>query len=146
MDTKRVAIVAVFAALAIILNPDVSRISFPAPFLPFLPYQNWEIPIFTAFLLLGPKPGLFIALIGSAGPLAFHPTFIAVGGIIACLAMLGGFYPSIQTRHAQRPSKERAVNQENGNSHHSRCGNISRWGYGDPELLYAPADALFDRA
>jgi riboflavin transporter FmnP len=91
MDTKRVALVAVFAALAIVLSPGISRISVPSPFFG-LPYQVWEIPIFVAFLLLGPKPGLLIALIGSAAVVAFHPTLMAVSGVLAFFAMLGGFY------------------------------------------------------
>jgi len=114
MDTKRISLVAIFAALAIILNPDVSRISIPAPFAPFLPYQVWEIPIFVAFTLLGPKPGLFIALIGSIALLAFHPGVIAVGGIMACVAMLGGFYLAYKlvTRNVPRekmPSTRKTV-------------------------------------
>jgi riboflavin transporter FmnP len=92
MDTKRVALTATFAALAIVLNPDISRISIPAPFPPFLPYQVWEIPIFVAFLLFGPKPGLIIAIIGSAAIVTLHPNIIGFGGVIAMLAMLGGTY------------------------------------------------------
>lgn len=91
MNTKRIALVAVFAALAIVLNPDVSRISIPSPFFG-LPYQVWEIPIFVAFLVVGPVPGLFVALIGSLALLALHPNIVGFGGIVACLAMLGGFY------------------------------------------------------
>ena len=91
MDTKRVALIAVFAALSIILSPGISRISIPSPFFG-LPYQVWEIPIFVAFLLLGAKPGLFVACLGSLALVAFQPTFIAVAGVLACFAMLGGFY------------------------------------------------------
>lgn len=91
MDTKRVALVAIFAALAIVLNPNVSRISIPSPFL-LLPYQLWEIPTFVAFLVIGPKPGILIALISSAGMLAFNQNIVAIGGVIALFAMLGGFY------------------------------------------------------
>jgi riboflavin transporter FmnP len=73
------------------LNPGISRISIPSPFFG-LPYQVWEIPIFVALLSVGPKPGLFVAGVGSLMLLAFQPTVIAAGGIIACFAMLCGFY------------------------------------------------------
>jgi riboflavin transporter FmnP len=91
MDTKRIALVAVFSALTVVLSPGISRISIPSPFFG-LPYQVWEIPIFVAFLSVGPKPGLFLAGVGSLMLLAFQPTIIAVGGIIACFATLFGFY------------------------------------------------------
>jgi riboflavin transporter FmnP len=91
MDTKRVALIAVFAALAIALSPGISRISIPSPFFG-LAFQVWEIPIFVAFLVVGPKSGLFVACVGSVVMFAFQPTFIAVGGVLACFAMLGGFY------------------------------------------------------
>jgi riboflavin transporter FmnP len=91
MDTKRVALVAVFAALTIVLSPDISRISIPSPFFG-LPYQVWEIPIFVAFLLLGSKPGFLIFGVGSLVLVAFRPDPIAVGGVLACFSMLGGFY------------------------------------------------------
>jgi riboflavin transporter FmnP len=90
MDTKRVALVAVFSALAIVLSPGVSRISIPSPFFG-LPYQVWEIPIFVAFLMFGPKFGLLVAAVGSVTLVAFQPTFIAVSGVLACFAMLTGF-------------------------------------------------------
>lgn len=90
MNSKRLALVAVFAALAIILSPGVSRISIPSPFF-FLPYEVWEIPIFVAFLLFGSRFGLFVAGVGSAALIVFRPTFIAVSGILACFAMLTGF-------------------------------------------------------
>jgi riboflavin transporter FmnP len=91
MDTKRVALIAIFTALAVALSPGISRIRIPSPFFG-LPYQVWEIPIFVAFLVVGPKSGLFVACAGSVVLVAFQPTFIAVAGVLACFAMLGGFY------------------------------------------------------
>ena len=113
MNTKRIALVAVFAALAIVLNPDVSRISIPSPFFG-LPYQVWEIPIFVAFLVVGPVPGLFIALIGSLALLVLHPNIVGFGGIVACLAMLGGFHLACKlvtrnTTPEKPPSTKRVV-------------------------------------
>jgi len=91
MNSKRLALVAVFAALAIILSPGISRISIPSPFFG-LPYQVWEIPIFVAFLLFGPKFGLFVAGVGSAALIAFQPSLLAAAGVLAFFAMLGGSY------------------------------------------------------
>ncbi len=101
MDAKRVALTAVFSALAIAVSPGISRISIRSPFFG-LPYQVWEIPVFVAFLTIGLKPGLFVACIGCLALLVFQPTIIAVGGIIACFAMLGGFYLAykLATRNA----------------------------------------------
>ncbi len=45
-----------------------------------------------AFLVVGLRPGLFVAGIGCLALLVFQPTIIALGGIIACFAMLSGFY------------------------------------------------------
>jgi riboflavin transporter FmnP len=106
MDTKRAAVTALFSALAIALSPGVSRISIPSPFFG-LPYQVWEIPVFVAFLVIGLRPGLFVACVGCLALLAFQPTIIGIGGIIACIAMLGGFYLGYQlaTRNGQNGAK-----------------------------------------
>jgi hypothetical protein len=42
--------------------------------------------------LVGPKPGAAVGLIASLALLAFRPTYIAVGGIVACVSMLTGAY------------------------------------------------------
>lgn len=91
MDTKRAALTAVFSALTIALSPGISRISIPSPFVG-IPYEVWEIPVFVAFLSVGSKPGLFVACVGSLALFAFKPGVMAAGGVIACFAMLGGFY------------------------------------------------------
>ncbi len=102
MDTKRTALTAVFSALAIALSPGISRISIPSPFFG-LPYQVWEIPIIVSFLAIGWKPGFFVACVGCLALLAFQPTIIAIGGIIAFFAMLGGFFLAYKlvTRNVQ---------------------------------------------
>jgi riboflavin transporter FmnP len=92
MDTKRIAITAVFAALTVALNPAFSRIAVPAPFFPFISYQIWEIPIVAVFLLVGPKHGVSVALINAAILLAFSPRAMTIGDLIACLYMLTGIY------------------------------------------------------
>lgn len=92
MDTKTIAITAVFAALTVALNPAFSRIAVPAPFFPLLSYQIWEIPIVVVFLLIGRKAGVAIALINGAISISFLPNMLTLGDVLACLSMLLGIY------------------------------------------------------
>jgi len=92
MDARKIAIIAIFAALAIVLNPAISRISVPAPFFPILAYTVSEIPIVAVLLLAGYKAGVTAGLISSLASLAFHPTYIVVWGIAAVLSMLSGVH------------------------------------------------------
>jgi riboflavin transporter FmnP len=78
MDTKVLAVIIVFAALTVALNPAVSGIGVPAPYLPFLVYQIWEIPIVVLFLLVGPKYAIPIAVLNALVLLAL---FIGPGGL-----------------------------------------------------------------
>lgn len=64
MNSKTIALIAVFAALTVALT-IYSPIRIPAPYAPFLFYQIWEIPIVAAFLLFGPKVGTSIAVINA---------------------------------------------------------------------------------
>lgn len=114
MDTKRISLVAIFAALAIALSPAISRISVPAPFFPILAYTVSEIPIVIVLLLAGFKPGVTAGLIASLASLAFHPTYIVVWGIVAVLSMLTGVYLGcrLATRNVAQektPSTSRTV-------------------------------------
>jgi riboflavin transporter FmnP len=88
LDSKKIALSAVFAALAVALNP----FSIPAPFFPFISYQFWEIPIIVVFLLVGFREGIFVAAINAVILLTFSPQFVTVGGIIASFSMLLGIF------------------------------------------------------
>lgn len=92
MDSKKVALTAVLAALTIILNPAVSHISIPAPFFPFISYEIWEIPLVMIILLIGFKVGFVIATINAFFLLAFFPRPTTIGAIIASFAMLFGIF------------------------------------------------------
>ncbi len=92
MDTKLIALVAIFAALTIVLSPTVSRIRIPAPFFPALGYNLFELPLVIAILLLGPKPGVAAGMIASLSLLAFNPTYIHVWGFLAWLSTIIGAY------------------------------------------------------
>jgi riboflavin transporter FmnP len=97
MNARVIALIIVFAALTVVLNPAVTGIGVPAPYLPFLVYQIWEIPIVVLFLLVGPKYAIPIAVLNAFVLLAL---FIGPGGLptgpfynlAANLSMLLGVY------------------------------------------------------
>ena len=91
MNTKTLAAIVVFAALAIALN--LSPIKIPAPYAPYLIYQIWEIPIVTAFLLFGAVVGILIAVVNTVALFAFFPGALPTGpmyNLAAVLSMLLG--------------------------------------------------------
>lgn len=87
--------IALFAAVAIILN--LSHVQVPAPYLPFLLYDVWEIPIVAALLIFGVYAGLFVSVLNmlvlllanqgasAAGPL-YNFTAVAVTLLTVALA------------------------------------------------------------
>jgi riboflavin transporter FmnP len=96
MKTRAIAITIAFSALTIVLNPAVSGIAVPAPYLPSRLYEIWEIPIVAAILLLGSASGVSVALLNAAFLLALFPgpvrPFYPVLNLAACLSMLLGIY------------------------------------------------------
>ena len=87
--SREIAAIAVFAANALALYP----LKFPAPYLPFLIYELWEIPIITAFLLYGPRIGTAVAAINFVSLLAIFPGQLPTGpfyNLLAILAMMFG--------------------------------------------------------
>jgi riboflavin transporter FmnP len=97
MKTAALAVIIVFAALTVVLNPALSGIGVPAPYLPYLVYQIWEIPIVAVFLLYGARYGVAISVVNAFVLLAI---FIGPGGLpaapfynlFAILAMMLGVY------------------------------------------------------
>ncbi len=95
MNTKKIALTIVFAALTVALNPGLSGIGVPAPYLPFLIYGLWEIPIAVAFLLIGPKSGAAIMIFNAFALLALFPGALLMGpfyNLVALATMLSGVY------------------------------------------------------
>lgn len=93
VNSRTIAIVAVFSALTVALN--LSPFKIPAPYAPFLYYQIWEIPIVTAFLLFGSLIGLYVSIINTIVLLAYFPGALPVGplyNLAAILGMLLGIY------------------------------------------------------
>ena len=87
--TQRLEAIGAFAAVAIILN---RLVVIPAPFLPFLSYEVWEIPIVVAFLVFGIAIAIpaafanFLILLLFPGVIFAGPLY----NLIAILSMLLG--------------------------------------------------------
>jgi riboflavin transporter FmnP len=95
MNTKAIAITIAFAALTVALNPAFSGIAVPAPFLPYLSYYIWEIPIIAALFLIGLKPAILITLLNTAVMLTVfphHPFIHPIGSLISGSSTLLGAY------------------------------------------------------
>ena len=91
ISAKKLAIIAVFAALTIALN--LSPIKIPAPYAPYLIYQVWEIPIVAAFLLYGFSAGIAIAVLNMLVLLMVFPGMLLTGplyNLAAIISMLVG--------------------------------------------------------
>jgi riboflavin transporter FmnP len=95
MDSKTIAIVAIFAALTVALTiTSPVRIPAPPP-VSFLKYTIWEIPIVVAFMLFGPLVGVAVAILNAIVLLAVYPGDLPVGplyNLTAVLSMLLGIY------------------------------------------------------
>lgn len=95
MNTKKLTLTIIFAALTVALNPAISRVGVPAPYAPFLIYGLWEIPIVVAFLLIGPKSGIAISILNTLALFAFYPGSLPTGpfyNFAAIASMLLGVY------------------------------------------------------
>lgn len=95
MNTRAIAITIAFAAVTVVLNPAFSGMAVPAPFLPYLSYYIWEIPIVAAFFLIGPKYGFSIVFINTAVLLSVffrHPFIHPLGSLLSGSSMLIGAY------------------------------------------------------
>ena len=93
MNTKKLALTIVFAAVTVALNPAFTGIAFSAPFAVGLIYQIWEIPIVIALLLINPMAGLMISLLNTGVLLAVFPGVIPTGpfyNLAATLSMQAG--------------------------------------------------------
>jgi riboflavin transporter FmnP len=111
MDSKTVALIAVFAALAVALT-IYSPIRIPAPYAPFLIYQIWEIPIVAAFLLFGPKIGTSIAVINTIVLLLVFQGALPTGplyNLAAILSMIMGILFAIKLLNSLKVHSEAII-------------------------------------
>ena len=98
LDTKRLSLIIVFAALAIALNPTFTYIGFNFPLANGLIFQIWEIPIVVAFLIISPMAGLVISLINTAVLFAIFPGVLPTGpayNLSATLSMQIGIFGAV---------------------------------------------------
>jgi riboflavin transporter FmnP len=93
LNTRALSLIIVFTALAAALNIYGPKISFPL--YPFLYFQLWEIPIVTAFLMVGPRSGVIVGAINTLILLIFFQGYLPAGpfyNFAAVLAMFVGIY------------------------------------------------------
>jgi len=117
VNTRAIATTIAFAALTIVLNPAFSGIAVPAPFLPYLSYYIWEIPIIAALFLIGLKSGILITLLNATIMLVVfpsHPFIHPLGSLISGSSTLLGAYLGYEliTRsasHEKKPSGSKLV-------------------------------------
>jgi len=98
VNTKKLSLTILFAALAIALNPTFTYIGFFAPFAQGLVYQVWEIPIVIAFLIISPIAGLAIAMLNTAVLFAIFPGVLPTGpayNLAATLSMQVGIFAAL---------------------------------------------------
>jgi riboflavin transporter FmnP len=92
-NAKSLALIIIFVALAVALNVYGPKI--PYPFAPYLFFQLWEIPIVTAFLLIGPKSGILVTAINTLILFVVFPGELPTGplyNLAAVLSMMIGVY------------------------------------------------------
>lgn len=93
--SRRISLIAMFTALAIILN---FAISIPAPYAPYLSYEVWEVPILVAVILMGFWSGTAVAAL-NAMILELHPGPLPTGpfyNLIAEVAMILGVLAALR--------------------------------------------------
>ena len=92
METRDIALIIVFTALVIVLNP----IRIPTIYWPGFFYRLWEIPIVVAFLLFGPKIGVAVGAMNVLAQIVLFPIPAGIlgypWGFVATLSMLLGVY------------------------------------------------------
>jgi riboflavin transporter FmnP len=95
VNTKEITLIIAFAALAIVLNPAISGIGVPFLFTGQI-YNVWEIVIIVAFLLMGFRSGISVALLNAAFLLSVYPgpsrVLFPLVNTIAVSSMMVGIY------------------------------------------------------
>ena len=90
---RRLSLIALFTALAVVLNLAVAV---PAPYEPFLFYEVWEVPILLDVLILGFWDGATVAVLNTLLLEAYRPGALPVAplyNLIAQLSMFAGVLP-----------------------------------------------------
>ncbi len=88
MNTKKLALTIVFAALAIVLNPAFTQIQLYFPLAQGLIYQVWEIPIIIALLIISPVAAVAISGLNTLVLFAIFPGVLPTGPLYNLAATL----------------------------------------------------------
>src|SRR5438132_8355046 len=99
--SRWVSLEAFLTALAVILN---LTISFPAPYLTYLTYEVWEVPIVLALLMLGLRSGVTVAVLNSIVLELVKPQALPTGPLYNLAAIVAMFVGILA---AQRVAKRR---------------------------------------
>jgi riboflavin transporter FmnP len=83
--TQTMTGIALFSALALVLN--LTHVQVPAPYLPFLIYEIWEIPIVACLLIFGLSASLIASLINSLVLILVNPGALAAGPLYNLIAV-----------------------------------------------------------
>jgi len=87
--TSRISLVALFTALAVVLN----GLTVPAPYAGFLLYGIWEVPVLLGLLMLGSWGGLTVAALNGVALEFINPGGLPTGPLynfVAEVSMFGG--------------------------------------------------------
>ena len=97
--TRKIASIAIFAAVAAVIRIQSKALSFPFPLLPALKFELWEIPIVVGLLLYGPTVGfssgsiiLIIGLIIGSNPTGQIYNFIAFSSMMLGIVITNRLY------------------------------------------------------
>lgn len=85
-NTRRITGIALFTAVAVILN--LSPLKFPAPFAPFLFYELWEIPIVAVLLIFGFYAAFMVDLLNTVILLLVFPGALPTGPLYNFIAVV----------------------------------------------------------
>ncbi|HYB04629.1 MAG TPA: hypothetical protein VED17_09205 [Nitrososphaerales archaeon] len=93
--SQTIAGVGLFAALALVLN--IAHIQLQAPYLSFLIYEFWEIPIVVCLFIFGFYASLaasainaIVLILVNPGALSLGPLYNLIAVVVTLLAILGG--------------------------------------------------------
>jgi hypothetical protein len=109
MNTKTLAIIIVFVALAAAIDAFVPKIPFPVPLYSYLYYNLWEIPIVVIFMLYGLKTAVPVAVLNAFILVIIFPGSLISGpfyNLIAVLSMLIGVFAAYKIATYKCPKEK----------------------------------------
>ena len=98
MNTKKLALTIIFAALAIVLNPAFTQIQLYFPLAQGLIFQVWEIPIIIALLIISPVAAIAVSGLNTLVLFAIFPGVLPTGplyNLAATLSMQAGIIAAL---------------------------------------------------